>query len=184
MYLRRLMLVAVVIIMAPGCASKRYVDENVARLEARLDQQDVRLSELTETSQQALQRATDAGVLAQGKFLYTVVLSDDGITFETDKSALSGAAQSRLRGLAGDLKADNRNVYLEIQGHTDSTGPTEYNRQLGWQRAESVRRYLHTQGVALGRVATISYGEDAPAEANDTRDGRAKNRRVEIVVLN
>ena len=52
------------------------------------------------------------------------------------------------------------------------------------QRAESVRRHLHSQGVALGRMATISYGEDAPAEPNNTPEGRALNRRVEIVVLN
>jgi len=86
--------------------------------------------------------------------------------------------------LAGDLKADNQNVYLEIQGHTDSTGSAQYNQQLGLQRAESVRRHMHKQGVALDRIATISYGEDAPAEPNDTADGRTLNRRVEIVVLN
>jgi outer membrane protein OmpA-like peptidoglycan-associated protein len=177
-------MVAAVLVTASGCATKGYVDENVARLETRLDEQNERINKLTETSRQALERATEAGVLAQGRFLYTVVLTDDGITFETDKSALSGAAQSRLDGLAGDLKADNRNVYLEIQGHTDSTGTSEYNQKLGWQRAESVRRYLYKQGVSLGRMATISYGEDAPAEPNDTREGRAKNRRVEIVVLN
>jgi outer membrane protein OmpA-like peptidoglycan-associated protein len=75
-------------------------------------------------------------------------------------------------------------VCLEIQGHTDSTESTEFNQQLGLQRAESVRRHLHAQGVALGRIATISYGEDAPAQPNSAADGRALNRRVEIVVLN
>jgi outer membrane protein OmpA-like peptidoglycan-associated protein len=184
MYLNRVLMVAAVLITASGCATRSYVDENVARLETRLDEQSDRINKLTETSRQALERATEAGVLAQGKFLYTVVLTDDGITFETDESALTDAAQSKLGGLAGDLKADNRNVYLEIQGHTDSTGPAEYNQKLGWQRAESVRRYLYTQGVSLGRMATISYGEDAPAEPNSTPEGRAKNRRVEIVVLN
>jgi outer membrane protein OmpA-like peptidoglycan-associated protein len=156
------MLLAAVIVSASGCATQSYVDESV----------------------QALERATNAGVLAQGKFLYTVVLADDEITFDTNKSALSDSAQSRLTKLAGDLKADNQNVYLEIQGHTDSTGSAQYNQQLGLQRAESVRRHLHGQGVALDRMATISYGEDAPAEPNSTADGRALNRRVEIVVLN
>lgn len=184
MYLNRVLMVAAVLVTASGCATRSYVDENVARLETRLDEQSDRINKLTETSRQALERATEAGVLAQGKFLYTVVLTDDGITFETAESALTDAAQSKLGGLAGDLKAENRNVYLEIQGHTDSTGPAEYNQKLGWQRAESVRRYLYTQGVSLGRMATISYGEDAPAEPNSTPEGRAKNRRVEIVVLN
>jgi len=178
------MLLAAVIVLASGCATRSYVDESVARLDARLDEQNERINELTETSRQALERATDAGVLAQGKFLYTVVFTDEDITFDSDTSTLSEAAQSRLTKLAGDLKADNRNVYLEIQGHTDATGPAQYNHQLGLQRAESVRRHLHAQGVALDRITTISYGEDAPAETNSTAEGRALNRRVEIVVLN
>ena len=166
-----------------GCATKQYVDERVAGLESRQDQQEARLAELSETSRQALERATDAGVLAQGKFLYTVVLTHDGINFDSDESTLSGGAQSRLAELAGDLKSGNRNVYLEIQGHTVATGPADYNQQLGLRRAESVRRQLHDQGVALDRMATISYGEEAPLEPNDTADGRASNRRVEVVVL-
>ncbi len=184
MYLSRAMLLAVVIVSASGCATKSYVNESVARLDARLDEQNERINELTETSRQALERATDAGVLAQGKFLYTVVLTNDEINFDTAKSTLSDGSQSRLSKLAGDLKADNQNVYLEIQGHTDSTGSAQYNQQLGLQRAESVRRHLHAQSVALDRMATISYGEDSPAEPNDTAEGRALNRRVEIVVLN
>jgi len=188
MYLNRVMLLAAVIVSASGCATQDYVDDSVARsearLEARLDEQNERINILTETSRQALERATDAGVLAQGKFLYTVVLTNHEISFDSNDSTLSAGAQSRLSKLVGDLKADNQNVYLEIQGHTDSTGPAQYNQQLGLQRAESVRRHLHTQGVALDRMATISYGEDAPAEPNSTADGRALNRRVEIVVLN
>ena len=188
MYLSRAMLLAAVIVSASGCATQDYVDDSVARsearLEARLDEQNERINILTETSRQALERATDAGVLAQGKFLYTVVLTNHEIAFDSDDSTLSEGAQSRLTKLAGDLKTDNLNVYLEIQGHTDSTGPAQYNQQLGLQRAESVRRHLHTQGAALDRMATISYGEDAPAESNSTADGRALNRRVEIVVLN
>jgi len=184
MYLSRAMLLVAAIVSASGCATQSYVDESVARLEARLDEQNERINELTETSRQALERATDAGVLAQGKFLYTVVFTNDDINFDTDEATLSDGAQSRLTRLADNLKADNQNVYLEIQGHTDSTGSAQFNQQLGLQRAESVRRHLHVQGVALERMAIISYGEDSPAEPNSTADGRALNRRVEIVVLN
>ena len=183
MYSNRVMLLMAAMVLASGCATKRYVDESVSRLDARVDEQNERISELTETSRQALERATDAGVLAQGKFLYTVVFTDNEITFETNKTTLSETAQTRLNKLAGDMKANNKNVFLEIQGHTDATGPAQYNQQLGLQRADSVRRHLHTQGVALDRVATISYGEDAPAQPNNTAEGRALNRRVEIVVL-
>jgi len=184
MCLSRIILLAAVAASMTGCATRSYVDESVARLEERLDEQIERINELTETSRQALERATDAGVLARGKFLYTVVLANDEISFDTDKSTLSNEAQSRLKKLAAELKANNQNVYLEIQGHTDSTGSTQYNHQLGLQRAESVRRHLHAQSVPLDRMATISYGEDSPTNPNNTAEGRALNRRVEIVVLN
>ncbi len=174
-------------LLASGCATKSYVDESVAGLEgrmsSRMDAQDQRLDLLTETSQQALARAEDAGVLAKGKFLYTVVLTEEGINFDTEQSALSEGAKSRLTQLAGDLKSDNRNVFLEIQGHTDATGDPAYNQWLGQQRADAAERFLHRQGIALDRMSTISYGEDAPAEDNSTSEGRAKNRRVEVVVL-
>ena len=94
MFFSRTILLAVVLATLAACATQSYVDENVARLEARLDGQDERINELTKTSRQALERATDAGVLAEGKFLYTVVLTDDEINFETDKATLSAEAQS------------------------------------------------------------------------------------------
>lgn len=180
MHPSKLILLAAAVVAVSGCATKSYVDEQVAGLESKMDQ---RIDEWSATSRDALERAEKAGVLAEGKFLYNVVLTEDDISFSTDEATLSDSAQSRLNQLAGKLKADNKNVYLEIQGHTDSTGPDQYNRDLGLKRAESVQRYLHTQGVALDRMSTISYGEDAPAADNSTRDGRASNRRVEIVVL-
>lgn len=183
----QLMLLASAVVIVSGCVTESYVDERVAgledRLESRLDDQDERFGELSETSRQALERATEAGALAEGKFLYSIVFTDDSIKFESDNATLSPDAQQRLTELAGRLKEDNDNVYLEIQGHTDSTGPEAYNQRLGLERAEAVRRFLHTQDVALNRMATISYGEAMPAADNSTPEGRAANRRVEIVVL-
>lgn len=176
-------LLAAVLMGISGCATKTYVDEQVAVLDSRLDAQEARLSELTDTSRQALARAEEAGVLARGQFLYTVVLTEEGINFESEQFELSEAAVARLNRLAADLKADNRNVYLEIQGHTDATGEPAYNEWLGLKRAEAVQRHLHRQGVALDRMSTISYGEASPLADNGTPEGRATNRRVEIVVL-
>lgn len=184
MHSHRIVLLLTALASLSGCATKTYVNEQVAGLATRMDAQDKRMDELTNTSRQALARAEEADVLARGKFLYTVVLTEEGIGFDTSQSSLSDGAKARLTRLASDLKADNRNVYLEIQGHTDSTGEPAYNQWLGQQRADAVRRYLHTQGVALDRMATISYGEDAPVADNSTAAGRAENRRVEIVVLN
>ena len=176
-------IVLVSIVAMSGCATRGYVDERVNILQARQLQQQQRIEELTGTSRDALERATDAGVLAQGKFLYSVVLTDDSITFDSGDETLPDTGQRRLTQLADQLKADNNNVYLEIQGHTDATGPEELNYELGLERAEAVRRFLHSQGIALDRMATISYGEEMPVADNGTADGRRANRRVGIVVL-
>ncbi|TXS96497.1 OmpA family protein [Parahaliea maris] len=163
-----------------GCASKSYVDQKVEERFATLETQ---IANWSATSREALERAEKAGKLAEGKFVYNVVLTEEDVTFDSGKAALSGGSQSRLGQLASQLQADNENVYLEIQGHTDATGSEAYNHQLGQQRADAVLRYLHGQGVALDRMATISYGEEAPVADNSTASGRAQNRRVEIVVL-
>lgn len=183
MHASKISLLITTALVLSGCATKEYVDERVAGLNSRMDAQDTRIDELSQTSSQALARAEEAGVLAKGKFLYTVVLTEEGIMFASNESSLSDGAQARLSGLARDLKADNANVYLEIQGHTDATGEPDYNVELGLQRAEAARRFLHRQGISLDRMSTISYGEDAPLAPNDTPEGRSKNRRVEIVVL-
>ncbi len=69
-----------------------------------------------------------------------------------------------------------RDVYVEIQGHTDSTGSEAYNQQLGLERAEAVRRYLSRgHGFALHRLSVVSYGESEPAVDNDTRENRSRS---------
>ena len=159
-----------------GCASHKFVREQVAVVEEHT-------TRVEGTAGEALARANAAHKLAEGKFLYEVVLSDDSVKFPLDQHSLSPEAEQRLAELAQRLKGENKNVYLEIQGYTDSTGTPEYNERLGEQRAEAVRRYLSQQGVALNRMATISYGQEQPVAPNDTREGRAQNRRVAIVVL-
>ncbi len=168
---------------AGGCASHKFVRENLAVVDERVATVDNRVTGVEGTAGQALERANAAHVLAEGKFLYEVVLSDDSMKFPVDQHALSPEAEQRLAELVQRLKAENRNVYLEIQGHTDAQGDEAYNERLGAARAEAVRRYLSREGIALNRMATISYGEEAPVAPNTTPDGRAQNRRVAIVVL-
>lgn len=112
-----------------------------------------------------------------------MVLSDDSVKFPVNRAKLSPEAQTRLLDFVQKLKGDNKNVYLEIQGHTDDTGSQPINMKLGEARAEAVRLFMNQQGVALNRMATISYGDGAPVASNKTRDGRAQNRRVVVVVL-
>ena len=173
-----------------GCATKKYVAEQVGALSTRVDgvsthvtAQDASLAGLDATAKEALQRAQAAGKLAEGKFVYSMVLSDDSMKFPVSKASLSPEAQARLDAFVDKLKADNRNVYVEVQGHTDATGSKEGNYRLGGERAETVRRYLNEHGVALNRIGTISYGADAPAAPNDNRSGRQANRRVVLIVL-
>jgi outer membrane protein OmpA-like peptidoglycan-associated protein len=173
-----------------GCATQDYVDKHVNTVQGQVDAlhgqvagNDARISAVDKTAHEALARAMAAGKLAEGKFLYSVVLSDDSIKFKVANWELSDEAKSRLNDLAGKLKGDNRSVYLEIQGYTDATGSPARNLELGNERSEAVRRFLNEQGVALNRMATISYGQDNPVAPNTTRDGRAQNRRVVIQVL-
>lgn len=193
---------AALALVASGCATKKYVGTRTQEVEAqvgeriggveddleaaqeRLDQHDQQIAEASGTARDALERALAAGRLAEGKFLFETVLSDDRVRFPVDLAELSPEARAALDGFAEQIRADNENVYIEIQGHTDSTGPQEYNLRLGEARAQAVRRYLSQQhGFALHRMAVISYGEEAPVADNGTRDGRAANRRVALIVL-
>ena len=144
---------------------------------------DTTLASLDQTSRDALQRAEAAGKLTEGKIRYREVLTDDSMEFRVSKAKLSPEAQARLGTFVEKLKTDNRNVYVEVQGHTDATGSKEANYRLGEERAEAVRRYLNEHGVALNRISTISYGADVPAQPNTKRAGREANRRVVLIVL-
>ncbi len=196
-----LWMVALALIVAlgvTGCATKKYVREEtgavgtrvdevsgqVEEAQTRLDTHEQQIGETSKTAQEALQRAMDAGKLAEGKLLYETVLSDDQVRFGFDKAGLSDEAKAALDTFASPIVGDNQNVYIEIQGHTDSVGSETYNEELGLERAEAVRRYLNMQHkIPLHRMSVISYGETAPVGTNDNRDSRARNRRVVLVVL-
>ena len=124
-----------------------------------------------------------AGKLAEGKFMYSMVLSDDSVKFRSDSSKLSSEAEQRLTDFAEKLKTDNRNVYVEIQGHTDAAGSDATNQRLGEQRAETVRLFMNQHGVPLNRLSTISYGKADSVADNKTKVGRAQNRRVVLIVM-
>jgi len=173
-----------------GCATKDYVNQQVSAEDTKLQATNMqvadhqtRLGQLDQSTKDALQRAEAAGKLAEGKFLYSMVLSDDSVKFTVDSSKLSPEAQQRLTDFADKLKNDNRNVYLEIQGHTDARGGDSINAKLGEERAEAVRLFMNQHGVPLNRMATISYGKQDPVGSNKTRAGRAQNRRVVLIVM-
>jgi outer membrane protein OmpA-like peptidoglycan-associated protein len=169
--------------MTAGCATEDFVHRQIAPVEAKADMAQTQAAAAQGTAAEALNRANAAHKLAQGKFLFEEVMSDDAVKFPHDSDQLSPEGRSRLDALVQKLKSENKNVYLEIQGFTDASGDPKYNHKLGEARAEAVRLYLHQRGVALNRMSTISYGELDPIAPNNTAQGRAANRRVTVVVL-
>lgn len=185
-----------------ACATKKAVDERIAASQAATNQRiesvasqvedlqqkqkqtDVKLDQLSQEAREALKRAQDAGVLAKGKVVFEQAFSEDRVRFGSDKYELDQSAQTALGEFANKVKAINEQYFVEIQGHTDDTGSSRYNEDLGQRRADSVRRYLSRQySIPLNRMSTISYGDTLPVASNKTKAGRSQNRRVVMVVL-
>ncbi len=121
---------------------------------------------------------------ASRRLLLEVTLSEEQGKFDIGKAVLPDATKARIDEVIGKLKADPKNVYIEVEGHTDDRGDAVYNQALGLERAEAVKRYIYEQHqVPLHRISVISYGEDKPVAPNKTREGRAQNRRVVIRIL-
>jgi len=118
------------------------------------------------------------------KLIFETVLSEDRGQFKLGKAELPADATGALDSMVSQLKADKKNVWVEIEGHTDNTGDQAMNEKLGLARAEAVKRYLYEHHqIPLHKINVISYGEEKPVAPNNTRDGRAQNRRVVIKVL-
>ena len=195
----------VVAVAASGCATKKYVAREVGEVNTKVEtlttevektqertkRNEVRIEEVNQetqaakgSAQQALVKATEAEKAAKGKLIYTVTLSNDKVTFPLNRAEVSDDAKALIDEAIAQLKAENKGVFFEIEGHTDSTGPEPYNLKLGEERALAVRNYIHDQhGIALSRMELISYGETKPVVDNKSRANRAQNRRVVIKVL-
>ena len=121
---------------------------------------------------------------ANRRLVYEVTLSEDQGNFKFGKTDLPDEAKARIDEVINQLKADPKGVFIEIEGHTDNVGSVDLNHRLGMERAESVKRYIYeSHQVPLHKINVISYGEEKPVAPNNTRAGRAQNRRVVIKVL-
>lgn len=106
------------------------------------------------------------------------------IYFDFDQSALKPAEKAKLDAALKEIKGmKNPKIIIKLDGHTDSIGTTEYNQALGERRATVVKNYLLAKGVKAERIELNSYGESKPVASNDTDEGRALNRRVEVLVV-
>ncbi len=172
------------------------VDETQAHTSRRIDEADGRAREAAEAAQaahaagDAAQASADAAGrdaaairTALGTLITEVTISEAQGGFAINRSELPPGAHPRLDQLVRRLEQAGRPAFLEIEGHTDDTGGDAHNLRLGLRRAEAVKRYLHERhDVPLHRMSTFSHGESRPAAANDSPEGRARNRRVVIRV--
>lgn len=119
------------------------------------------------------------GVIRQGNQL--IVRMPQDITFATDSASVSSGLQDDLRTLAASLNK-YPNTTVTVLGHTDNTGTAAYNQDLSNRRAGSVAGILIGSGVSSGRIRSVGMGESQPIASNQTPEGRAQNRRVDIVI--
>jgi outer membrane protein OmpA-like peptidoglycan-associated protein len=199
------------LILGVGCATKKFVQTEVSTVDKkvegvettveanqkRLKEHDERLATLgsliaqhdAQLKQQESQFKNVEGKIeevkkyARGTLIYKEVLKNNEATFAFDSFELGPEAKTALEKFVQMLITQDRGVYLEIQGHTDNTGEESWNLELGKKRAEAVRDYLYKQyHIPLHRMEIITFGSSQPVADNSTREGRAKNRRVEILV--
>ncbi len=167
------------------------VEENERRVGSLKDETarevnrlDGKASDAMMVGQKADTHAAFAEKLAKGTVLWEATLNNDQVKFDFNRYSLKPTGQTALDEIADKIKSIGHQVYVEIEGHTDSTGSAEYNLALGQKRAEAVRQYLHERHqFPLHLIETMSFGETKPVSDNSSRDGRAQNRRVVIRVL-
>ena len=129
-----------------------------------------------------LRRALDSRVVITNTGDRLVVTLPDAITFATDSAQVTPNIQGDLQALAQNVQV-YQNSTLQVIGHTDSDGDAAYNQQLSESRARAVAGVLMSNGVPAHRIQAYGRGEDQPIASNLTPEGKAQNRRVEIVIL-
>jgi len=156
---------------AAQLAEEQAVEARSAADQAELEKQELRQKLLDLFNQVLDTRDSDRGLV--------VNMSD--VLFDVGKYNLRPLAREKLARLGGIFMA-YPGLQLECEGHTDSTGSLELNNRLSLQRAEAVREYLMSQGLTADRITATGMGPSMPVADNATREGRQKNRRVEIIV--
>lgn len=158
--MKKLVLAIAAVVFAVGCGSKKKVEES-----------------------QTVQAPTDAPMT------FDAAGSDSGkinglvtVHFEYDKSTLSSEAKKQLAGNADWIKA-NPKTTIQVEGHCDNRGTIEYNLALGERRAQAVKTYLVSMGVAADRLSVISYGEEKPLLQGDSEEAWTKNRHANFLPM-
>ena len=168
----------------PGCEggeeksvteAKTAVDEKVEPAKQEADKQEA------DTNSTSAAPAAVAAAAAAGAVAYRNLSLASGATFEPGGSTLSSEGKAAVATLLAEFEGENID-HVIVEGYTDDRGAAEYNQHLSEQRAEAVKAELVANGVKAESIETIGHGESKPIADNATRDGRSKNRRVEIKV--
>lgn len=190
------------LVLLQGCIATRSwvgeqmnpINDRIAKLEGQLGQVDSRLPPIEDRLTATENRAAQAEAKAdQGMSRITNLRLEkrlemdlkDGVLYRLNSAALTDAGKKNIDSFLSDLKGGvNGGQVFVVGGHADSTGPGRYNYQLARSRAESVAQYLILEKkIDPMQVVTVSFGESSPTADNQTREGREKNRRVEIRVF-
>jgi outer membrane protein OmpA-like peptidoglycan-associated protein len=157
-------------------SARQAAEAQVRQARAAAEQAEHEQAVLRDQLRQQLNQVLETRETARGLI---VNLSD--VLFDTGSAVLKPGAREKLARVAGILLS-HPELKLQVEGHTDSVGGAEYNQHLSENRAESVRTYLVSQGIASNAVATSGLGDSQPVASNDTAAGRQQNRRVELIV--
>jgi outer membrane protein OmpA-like peptidoglycan-associated protein len=155
---------------------KEWDEKGLAANDAAARAEAERAAREAEEARKRLQKFADVKEDERG----TIITLAGGIPFKTGKADLQPVAIDRLKVVAEALKGTQRTILVE--GHTDSTGKPETNMKLSQARAETVRGYLVDGGIPAGQIRAVGVGQDRPVADNKTAAGRAKNRRVEVIL--
>ena len=169
-------------------ANERRIADPAGETDSKLETIEGEVQRAMEVGNNAVNRADQAATMAEkaarGKLLWTVTLSDEKVRFPLNGHTLPDAATAELDRLVEQIMSYGKAVYVEVEGHTDNSGEAQFNYELGEKRAMAVRNYLNRNGgIPLHAMNTISYGESSPEADNTSPEGRARNRRVVIKVL-
>ena len=163
--------------------------EGISAAQSRADEasrQASQAGEQAQTAQTLAQKGVDQAGAVDQKLENAdnfKIVKTASVQFGFNKSELTDEDIAQLDAIAESIKSMKHYV-IEIQGFTDATGPANYNLQLSHRRADAVVRYLTAKhDIPLVKIQLLGYGEDSPVAANETREGRQENRRVEITIL-
>jgi len=158
-------------------------EQKLTKTQAQLQAEEQRRRDAERLAAEALSKLSSIASVKQEPRGVKITLSGS-VIFASGESELLPAAKTKLDQVANALKTNDPSSTFEVTGYTDSRGSDEMNRELSERRAQAVRTYLVSQGVPPDRITAQGHGETNPIASNDTPEGRANNRRVEILVKN